>query len=43
MKIKIVNATILDVENSKVLEKYTVCIEDSTITFVGENDNLFSQ
>ena len=43
MKIKLINATLLDVANSCVLENYTVCIDGRLISFVGENDNLFAQ
>ncbi len=42
MKIKIINAKILDLENANILSNMTVCIDGSNFAFVGENDNLFS-
>lgn len=41
MKIKIINATILNLDEKSVLQNMAVCIEDDNIAFVGENDNLF--
>ena len=43
MKTKIINATLLDVENNKVNYNTTVCIDNSNIVFVGENENLLAQ
>ena len=41
MNIKIINATILNLDEKTVLQNMAVCIENDIISFVGENDNLF--
>lgn len=41
MKIKIINSTMLDLQNKQVLPNMAVCIDNGKIDFVGENDNLF--
>lgn len=41
MKIKIINATILDNNTNEILYNISVCINGDIIEYVGENDNLF--
>lgn len=41
MKIKIKNATLLNVEDESVSCGQTVCIDNGMITFVGDDNNLF--
>ena len=41
MKIKIINATIIDAENATFTPNMTVCIEEDTISYIADDNNLF--